>query len=579
MTTVIGMSRRGASKASIVVRKIGPSGCSGDRVTSVGYTTRQTTRPWVPPLAARELVFWATLMVPRRFALAILLAPLACGPSDFGGRGVLAPESPRVPPAPTARAESVDPDGIPIVVTADKSDGKDVAVSLGVPFPPGKLASEASLALTDAGGASVPRDAKVLARWPTDGSIRSVLVAFRATLGPGAAMVVRLAPKGKVTKAVVPPNPDGPFVATLPSQWYADARATGASVPVARDTRFPLYEAGLERGLAEMQPTYESHGNDCEHTTNHRTYYDGPHGFFQRFVRSPSPATYRRARAESTLYRARELRFMDGRAMAVQVCERKDWTPARPLDWSVMRRMTGQGMLDDYVLTGDPAARESIVAMGEAFKRDLHALFTGHENTLRVTERNMGWALMGLAAYYAVDPRPEVKKAMTDVADDAFAWQALGKSGAFEHDIARPDPDECEKGPRGGSPFMASILVDALMDYRAVTGDARVAESVRRLAGWLEKDAVTSDGKAFRYLWGCIGDPMDDSGVADLNLLIVHVFGAAFDVTGDRHWLTFGDKIADAGLDAMSTKNPKQWNQAARAFARYLGYRAKGLPP
>jgi hypothetical protein len=520
-------------------------------------------------------------MLGRRCQAALLLAAAACGPSDFGGPGALAPESAPPPPAalPGVPAAGQDPDVVPIVVTADRSDGKDVAVSLGVPFPPGALKDDATLALVDASGRSVPRDVRVLARWPIDGSLRSVLVAFRATLGPGAATVVRLSLHGAPTKTELAPNPDGPFVATLPAQWYADARATGPSVPVARDTRFPRYEAGLERGLVEMQPPYEAHGIDCEHTTNHRTYYDAPHAFFQRFVRSPSPTTYRRARAEATLYRAKELRFSADRATAVQTCERKDWTPARPLDWSVMRRMLGQGMLDDFVLTGDPAARESVVAIGEAFKRDLPALFAGHENTLRVTERNMGWTLMGLAAYYAVDPRADVKKALTDVADDAFAWQALGKSGAFEHDLARPDPEECEKGPRGGSPFMASILVDGLMDYRALTGDARVTGSVRRLAGWLEKDAITTDGRAFRYLWGCEGDAYDDSGVADLNLLIVHVFGAAFEVTGDRHWLAFGDKIADAGLDAMSTKNPKQWNQAARAFARYLGYRARALPP
>ena len=412
-----------------------------------------------------------------------------------------------------------------------------------------------------------------------DGSIRAVLVAFRATLGPSASTVVRLSGRGSARKDKLAPNPDGPFVATLPAQLYADAAALGPQVPVARDTRFPRYEAQLESGLVGMRPPYESHGVDCDHTTNHRTYYDGPHAFFQRFVRSPSAATYRRARAESTLYRDKELRFMDGRAMAVQICERKDWSPARPLDWAVMRRMTGQGMLDDYLLTGDPAAREAVVAMGEAFRRDLHALTTGRENTLRVTERNMAWTLMGLAAYFSLDPRPDVKKAMVDVAEDAFAWQARGQSGAFEHDIARPDPEECEKGPRGGSPFMTSLLVDALMDYHALTRDPRVAEVVRKVAVWYESAAVTTDRRAFRYLWGCDGDPMDDSGVADLNLLIVHVFGAAFALTGDRHWLAFGDAIADHGIDAMATTNPKQWNQAARSFGRYLGYRAKGAPP
>ena len=265
--------------------------------------------------------------------------------------------------------------------------------------------------------------------------------------------------------------------------------------------------------------------------------------------------------------------------MAVQMCQSTDWTPQKPISWDVLRRMTGQGMLDDYLLTGDPAAKEAVVAMGEAMRRNLPALMSGRENILEITERNMAWTLMGIAAHYAVDARPEIKKALELIVTRAVAWQNRGTSGAFEHDIVRPDPEECEKGPHGASPFMTSLLVDALMDYYTLTADPRVVEVVRRVAVWYEKDAITTDGKAFRYLWNCVGDGNDDSGVADLNLLIVHVFGAAYALTGDRHWITFGDKMADAGIAAMQTTNPKQWNQAARSFGRYLGYRSLGAPP
>jgi hypothetical protein len=468
---------------------------------------------------------------------------------------------------------------VPILVSADRGAATDTTASLGVPFARGALKDARSLALFDARGAPVPRDTQILARWPSDGSIRSVLVAFKATLGPAESALFRmkLGPGGALASARLAAAPDGPFTATLPASFYAAAAATGPLVPAGGNTRFPRYEAELERGLLAMRPPYDAHGVDCEHTTNHRSYYDGPHAFFQRFARAPSPATYRRARVEATLYRAQELRFQDG--MAVQICEAKDWTPRKKLDWATLRRMLGQGMLDDWLLTGDPAARDAVTAMGEALRRDLPTLVSGRENTLRVTERNMAWTLLGLAAYYTVDPRPDVKQAMASVVDDAVAWQAGGKSGAFEHDIARADPDECERGPRGASPFMTSLLVDALMDYWMLTGDARVAAVVSKVAKWYERDAVTSDGRAFRYLWGCEGDPNDDSGVADLNLLIVHVFGAAFALTGDKHWLAFGDRMADSGIQAMQTTNPKQWNQAARSFARYMGYRARGLPP
>ena len=100
-----------------------------------------------------------------------------------------------------------------------------------------------------------------------------------------------------------------------------------------------------------------------------------------------------------------------------------------------------------------------------------------------------------------------------------------------------------------------------------------------KLADWYETKAITSDGLAFRYLWNCKTDSYDDSGVADLNLLIGHVFGAAYVLTNDKHWLTFGDTIADSGVDAMFASRPKQWDQAARSFGKYLGYRALGATP
>jgi len=121
--------------------------------------------------------------------------------------------------------------------------------------------------------------------------------------------------------------------------------------------------------------------------------------------------------------------------------------------------------------------------------------------------------------------------------------------------------------------------VDGLMDYHQLTADTRVKEALRKLATWYETLAITSDKKAFRYLWNCLDDPYDDSAVADLNLLIGHVFGATYALTLDAHWLTFGDAMATSGIEAIYTKRPKQWNQTSRSFGKYLGYRSLGLAP
>lgn len=484
----------------------------------------------------------------------------------------------RAPIAAAQRAPAQQ-GSIPLVLTADSGPlDAGAVVSLGVPFPPGAIRDPARIAVRHSKGAAVPAHVAPLAAWPRDGSIRSALVAFRVTLRPGQQDLYQIAwgtPEGEDAQRAaepLPANPDGPVAATLTAAWYARSQVSGPHVPALDNQRFAGFEERIEQGLQGMSPAFDALGVSC--AGQHRTYYDSPHALYQRFLRYGDAARYRRARVEARWYRDHELRWSPERSFAVHVCEPQDWTPARPMAWGSLRRMVAQGLLDDYLLTGDPASKEAIVGMGEALRRALPAFVTPKEDALQATERNMAFAILILAGSYAVEPRPEVLAALEDLIDRTAAWQARGDSGAFEHDLSRADPRECERGPRGGSPFMTALLVDALMDVHALTGDARVAPIVTRAARWLDEKALTSDRKAFRYLWSCETDPYDDSGTADLNLLIVPVFGAAYALSGDPRWLRAGDALADVGVQRMRPRSPKRWCQSMRGFGRYLGYRS-----
>jgi len=480
----------------------------------------------------------------------------------------------------------VDPTPLPaqgsivLTLTADRAAAANAVVSLGVPFPPGTLRDAAQLRVLDGGGTEVASYSASLALWPQDGSQRSVLVAFRATLAMGASASYRVeygAPRTR-DAGTLAANPDGPVSALLPASWYAQSRVIGFQVAASANTAFAVFETEIEGYLTRMSPGWETYGLSCNATSSERTYYDGPHALFQRFIHRASPAAYRRARLESTWYRANELTWHDGRNVAVYSCQ-TTWNPAAPMDWGVLRRMLGQGMLDDWLLTGDPAALEAVKGLGEAFRRNLDALTSGREITVKVTERNMAWPMMGLASYFAVAQTAEVRSALTRLIDMTVAWQAAGQSGAFEHDVVRPDPDECDRGPRGGSPFMTSLLVDGLMDSYFLTGDARIPGVITRVAAWYQRDAITPGGQSFRYLWNCETEPYADDDTPDLNLLISHVFGAAYYVSSDTRWLDFGDTMARHGLDNIYAGAPKQWSQSTRGFLKYMGYRALGRTP
>ena len=383
-------------------------------------------------------------------------SPAPGADADTGGSSGPAGSDGSLPGAPAAPAPAKKGDLL-VTVEADRGAASDAVVSLGVPFPPGTLTDGNLVTLLDPAGREVSTQRTVLATWPADKSVRSVLVVFRATLAAGAKATYTLrygeAPKEPALSGLAA-NPDGPVAAMLPPAWYGASLVSGRLSPAQDNTRFAAFDRDLDARVGAMSPTYESYGVNCPTTSNHRTYYDGTHGLYTRFLRHGGAARLRRARAEATWYRQNELRWNAGRTLAWQVCQGETWTPTTMLGWGVLRRMTSQGMLDDYLITGDPAARAAVVGMGEAFRQNLPALTARAIPDLEVTERNMAWPLMGLAAYYAVDARPEVLAAAKSVADRAIAWQARGTSGAFEHDINRPDPSECEDGPAGASPFM-----------------------------------------------------------------------------------------------------------------------------
>lgn len=518
-----------------------------------------------------------------RYLAGILLAlgAAACEPSGIDEPIPKDFTTDPVPNTPPALPVQVPPQGtLQVALVADQGPANDAVVSFGLPFPQGVMRSEKSVTLTNAGGEPVAISTSALAYWPGDGSIRSILVAFKATLPAGGMETWRIdygAPSKSPDAGKLDPNPDGPVVATLPPAHYAKSHVSGLLLPVAENLRFAAYDSNLERGAGLFD--VGAFGVDCSSTAG-RTYYDSPHARYQRFLRSGVPAHYRAARNEARWFREKELTWYAENTLAVHKCEGPAWTPERPLDWGTLRMMISQGMLDDYLVTGDALAKNAVLGMGEAYRVNLPALTDGNENTLEITERNLGWTLMGLASYYALDRRNEVRDAARSLVARAIAWQARGSSGALEHDLERPDPDECSNGPNGASPFMTSLVVDGVMDWWLLTADTAMIEPfMKKLATWYETRALTSDKKAFRYLWNCLSEPYDDSDVADLNILIAHVFGATYAVTKDTHWIDFGDTIATSGVDAMFAGRPKHFNQSARSFGKYLGYRALGAKP
>ena len=500
-------------------------------------------------------------------------------------------DAPPLGTPPAAPSEITSTGAVKLTLTADKGAASDAVVSFGMPFPQGVFKDVKNITLKDKAGKAVKIHTSALATWPGDASLRSVLVAFKATLAQGATeeWTVDYGAAGTGGDAGdLKANPNGPVLATLTADHYAASHVSGIVGTAAKNAALTAaYETEVENGFKGID--YSTFGVNCPSSSSHRTYYDGPHAQYQWAIRTGKPERFRRAHEETNWYRANELQWIDGKTMAISKCQpaAAAWTPDKPMDWGTLRMMTAQGNLDDYLLTGDPAAKEAVIAMGKAYLANIPALQKLDGQTgkpiLQITERNMGWTIMGLASYYALDHGAAVKDATQALVKQTFDWQKAGTSGALEHDIERPDPEECIGGPKGGSPFMSSLLVDGMMDWWLLTAEPGTKDFMVKLATWYEKSALTADKTAFKYLVGCSslsyekgdanGDP-DGYTTSEINMLILHVFGATYALSKDKHWTTFGDSLIPPGIEEMFVKRPKQWNQANRTFGKYLGYRA-----
>ena len=147
-------------------------------------------------------------MLAVRSLVVLAAAALMAGGCTSSVDGTAAPQSAGNPTGPAFPSSGT----IDLTLTPDRGAADGAVVSLGVPFPPGALREDKLVSVLDPAGTAAAIHTESLARWPADGSVRSVLVAFRATLDANAGQKWTVEygrpPRGGDAGPLAP-NPDG----------------------------------------------------------------------------------------------------------------------------------------------------------------------------------------------------------------------------------------------------------------------------------------------------------------------------------------------------------------------------------
>ncbi len=239
---------------------------------------------------------------------------------------------------------------VSIAKLTKKLDG-EYLVSTGVPFGVGQLKSDKDVAFFD-GEKEIPIATKVLAKWPYDDSIRSVLVQFKIKLNDSSVYKPLTMKWGepRTTKDIVLTKVDWELPEAfilLPAKWLCDSEVIGEQVPV-EENIFTEYDKKLSRAYPARRD------EALKKDVRSEFYYDTAHTFYQIYVRTGEPEYFVSARKEAVKYRDTEV---------IKEGPEKGNTKHKN-----SRYIYVQAMADDYLLTGDERSLEIAGFMAEHLK-------------------------------------------------------------------------------------------------------------------------------------------------------------------------------------------------------------------
>jgi len=438
--------------------------------------------------------------------------------------------------SPTATPGQMDSQRI--IVHRNGATGDVVAVTLGLPLPPGALADPGRLSLRDADGEEIPAHAEPVLLWHSvDRSIRALRVQFRLKMGSGPTSV-RFRLDEPRARSIEPwPYADGLVdgehhlrvpgaLATLSPAWMTASLMAGPQVPFDPDGN--AYDRYLARQLdwALALPTADPHAWLFDRTST----------LFKLYVRSGEVDHLRAAVSSYRFYMSRLIRSgaatgatcIGGWAFdAVNSCDVK-YVYIEPILLAL--GLTGDGSLHDdtlvkhMVMLWDSGGWSGIPA-GPYTRID--QVFTERHIGLGLLETTKAWELTGNDGY---------RRRLDQRVGWLFDHQRKNPDGqpadgAWRHSWQRHEGDEYDPDTdiRGASPWMSENIVDGLWQTWLVTGDARIPGMLTAFGdymeryGWIAPDTFIKAGESWRD--DCSGEAGEiawywSSSLASLDTLI-----------------------------------------------------------
>ncbi|MFH1057655.1 MAG: hypothetical protein V1797_03110 [Pseudomonadota bacterium] len=382
---------------------------------------------------------------------------------------------------------------------------KPVVIGFGLPLPPGFLYDDKKVALFDDLGHEIPIRVKALARWPEampgGGSLRAVLIQFEDMLAVDLARdyLVRWgAPRKEEEKRAWSSRRDWilvddhsypmgqvlepPVYVTLPPAWLGMCLLKGRINPAGAAPGFDWYDREMRNYFGTAINRYDYPVQDklkIDYVHQSEPWlFDRATTFFLVYIRQGGLEPLRQAHRAAQYY-AQHLRA-DGAFDLLGPGH-----GARDVKFGYQ-----ECLALDHWLTGDEvildASRKALTLLGAwDHHYDLDKGFW--------TERHMAFSLLNATVAYEIFGDRELLNQARERFDSVHRFQTHPPAGAPAGLGCTP-----HKGKQHGenvdgwycSPWMSSLLVDAIMRYYVVSADPRVPESVTEFARFVAQKGL-----------------------------------------------------------------------------------------
>lgn len=430
-------------------------------------------------------------------------------------------------------------------------------VSNAIPFRPGELANAGQVRILSA-GSEVPIATRVLARWPQDNSIRSLLVQFAAS--PGNYTVEIGSSRTTTDREFVPVAWDVPQrIMALPAQYLSESLIFWEQTPLG-SSGFPDWDAKQLNGYSRIATPGSSSCVRDDH------YYDAITTTFQLYARTGNP-TYLINGRRWALHHRRDQIYLTGSDAGHPRCSGNYLNNTR--------YTFPQGLVQDYFMFGDEQDVAVSRLVVEKFYMSPSYSWWFHKapGTRGFwTEREPAFALIGILALYEATLEDKYLDFATNAIGQLHAMQVANGNRAWVHNLYDHDPDEgCSQNDWGSSPWMSGLLLEAIVKYHKLTGSNVAKESILMAVDDLRQRYLATReyaGRSFVYL-GCSAYK---DGTPDLDGLIAHAFGYAYRITGDPSYRDLGIAIFRTSIEAGTVSSHKHFNQQFRSSGHFPAY-------